>query len=478
MGTDNEGVALIRIRKENAMKHRKNRSPAASTERARYKLQEAEGVKVIKRSALTRLRRSTANSMERSQPVGQDKAALRLLDDPHLIDRVGEAIRSTGYVGDIRPALLTFVALTSRFRRRPLNVALIGPTAVGKSRAIDAARALVPPAAYVLIRAGTPRALIYFQEPLKHRFVIMAEADSLPEDGVAAAALRSIVYDDDFGYWVPALGSKAGHRTTHRIDIEGPVGLLTTSTRPLSKQYASRVLQLWIQDSPQQTRQIMLSHARRFSGVMPVPPDLSPFVSLHQWLGEHGHRHVEIPFAEALVECLPDSPTRLRRDSLQLLSCISSVAFLHQRQRRRTASGAVEATLHDYEIVRDLLTPVFDAIAGEGLTPQIRETVEAISPKEEVSEVQIRERLALSKATVSERVRHAVEYGWLINEQSRLGRPARLRRGKPLPCEDTSLPTVAQLEHDLRRQRVQPITTRPVIRTRSQIRRKGRTAEH
>lgn len=315
---------------------------------------------------------------------------------------------------------------------------------------------LVPPDAYVPIRAGTPRALIYLREPLMHRFVIMGEADSLPEDGVAAAALRSIVYDDDFVYIVPELDPETGRRGTRQIRIEGPVGLLTTSTRPLGKQIASRVLQLSIQDGAAQTREILRSHARRFSGALQATLDLSPFVALHQWLGEHGNRIVEIPFAEALVECLPDWPTRLRRDAFQLLSCVGAVAFLHQQQRGRTASGAVEATLHDYEIVRDLLTPVFAAIAGEGLTPQIRETVDAIFAGEEVSEVHLGERLHLSKATISERVRQAVECGWLVNEQSRAGRPARLRRGKPLPDEETGLPTATELERALRGEAVAP----------------------
>ena len=38
----------------------------------------------------------------------------RLLRDPRLMDRIGDAIRGRGYVGNVLPALLVYSAFTSR----------------------------------------------------------------------------------------------------------------------------------------------------------------------------------------------------------------------------------------------------------------------------------------------------------------------------------------------------------------------------
>ena len=45
------------------------------------------------------------------------------------------------------------------------------------------------------------------------------------------------------------------------------------------------------------------------------------------------------------------------------------------------------ATIEDYAIARELVSPVFDTLAAEGVTPAVRETVEAVREDEEVSEL-------------------------------------------------------------------------------------------
>ena len=56
---------------------------------------------------------------------------------------------------------------------------------------MDAALELLPSEAYYLERAGSARALIYSEEDFAHRVVVVGEADSIPEDGPAASAIRS-----------------------------------------------------------------------------------------------------------------------------------------------------------------------------------------------------------------------------------------------------------------------------------------------
>lgn len=76
---------------------------------------------------------------------------------------------------------------------------------------------------------------------------------------------------------------------------------------------------------------------------------------------------------------------RMRRDFRQLLMTIQAVAFLYQSQRGRTLEGWVEATVEDFAVARQLLETVFDALAADGITAAVRQTVVAINSGEEVS---------------------------------------------------------------------------------------------
>ena len=65
----------------------------------------------------------------------------------------------------------------------------------------------------------------------------------------------------------------------------------------------------------------------------------------------------------------------------------------------------------------------------------------AISETEEVSLSTLAERLKLAKTTISWRTSRAIRGGWLVNNETRKGQPARFARGTPLPDEVSALPT-------------------------------------
>jgi hypothetical protein len=174
-----------------------------------------------------------------------------------------------------------------------------------------------------------------------------------------------------------------------------------------------------------------------------------PFRALQEWLALSGERRVIVPFGEELADLMPKTAElRVRRDFEKLLSCVKPIAVLHQRRRKRTPQGEIVATLDDYAIARELLLATFETTSMETVTAVIRETVEAIRPGEEdVSLTVLAARLRISKSLAWWRVERASKKGWLVNEQRRNGRPARLRRGFPLPERVSSaLPTEGHLE--------------------------------
>ncbi len=370
------------------------------------------------------------------------EASRALLHDPNLLGRVGEFIAANGFAGDVDPALLVYVAITSRLLERPMNIACVAPSAAGKNTVLEAALACVPEEAVHRLSASSERALIYTNASFKHRTVVVMEADSLSSEGPAASAIRSIAADNVMIYEVTEKNPTTGQFATRRIIKEGPTGLLTTSTRSLDEQLGTRHLELLIPDDPDQTREVMRAHARSVSGITRTRPDSAPFHALQRWLTLAPARKVIVPFANVLVDLMPLQPSiRMRRDTRQLLTCVQTIALLRQRQGDRLrADGVVVAQIADYADARRLLAPVFDSIAAEGVSPIIRETVQLVDLLGETSEAQLAERLNLARSTVSDRVKKAIAGGWLENLEWRRGYPARLVRGLPLPEPLVALP--------------------------------------
>ena len=124
----------------------------------------------------------------RDQAAAHFRFAQPLLDDPELMVHICNTIRDRGYAGDVRPAQLGYMAITSRLLDRPMNLAFVALSASGKNAAVDAATALMPPEAIHVIQAPSALSLIHDDDvTVGHKVVIFSEADSIPEDGPAAA---------------------------------------------------------------------------------------------------------------------------------------------------------------------------------------------------------------------------------------------------------------------------------------------------
>jgi hypothetical protein len=250
----------------------------------------------------------TVAAEQRTAAEAAAPAACRLLTDPTLDAHIETAIQATGYAGPLWIPRLVHLALTSRFVERPMNLALVGPSAAGKNAVLDAARALIPPEAIYEMSAGSAHALVYEDEDYQHRVVMLAEVDSLPDEGPGASAVRSIAQDNEMIYKVVEREARSGHFVTRTIRKPGPTGLITTSTRSLRLQLGTRHLEVPIADDAEQTRKVMGAHARRVSLDPPPVPDLDAFLDLQRWLAGAGTHRVIVPFADILADLCPRRP--------------------------------------------------------------------------------------------------------------------------------------------------------------------------
>jgi hypothetical protein len=407
---------------------------------------EAENAEAAEASVAAEQQRSEwVEPSERFAYLYEDAKEILLADD--ILDLVKEALKAEGYAGDTAPAQRSFVALTSRLLSKPLNIHRQAPPAVGKNFSHDAVLPYFPPSAYYKISASSPHSFIYLERSLEHVMIIIGEIDSIPEEGPAASAIRSIIDEARMTYDTVERDAK-GKNVTRHITKKGPTGILSTGVEPFGEQMASRVLTDHLRDDAEQTQLILMAQARIANGeFVPDFDARAKFVACQLWLETKGERRVVIPYGPVLSQLVPAQAVRVRRDFPRLLTVIQTLALLHQCRRERDSEGRIIASWHDYESARTLLDEVIDIQMTDSVSKTMLETVEAIKPEETVSLPTLAARLKLTKSPTHDRVKKAMAVGcYIVNAEEREGFPMQLQRGTPLPPPQTALPTLNALK--------------------------------
>jgi hypothetical protein len=268
----------------------------------------------------------------RHQDVEREEAWSRcreLACSPDLPSRFAAALERAGAVGVGREGKLLFLAVTSRVLDRPISVAVKGPSSAGKSYLVEKVLSFFPDEAFHAVTAISERALAYGDEPLKHRMLVLYEAEGMSGD-TASYLIRSLLSEGCVRYETV---EKTPHGLQRRlIEREGPTGLIVTTTRDgLHPENETRLISLTLADGQEQTRAILMALAdedRRDE------VDREPWQALQQWISS-GDARVVIPFASTLVSLIPPVAVRLRRDAKLLLNLIRAHALLHQASRER-----------------------------------------------------------------------------------------------------------------------------------------------
>jgi DNA primase catalytic core len=310
-------------------------------------------------------------------------AALDLLRDPHLVDRIVAAFSEAGLVGETSNGLVGYLAATSRLLDRPLAVIVQSTSAAGKSQLMDTVLGFVPEEAKVEFSAMTGQSLFYMGETdLAHKVLAVAE-----EEGAARAAYALKLLQSEGQLSIASTGKDGatGRLVTHEYRVSGPAAIfLTTTAVDVDEELLNRCLVLSVDEDREQTRAIhdsqrwahtldgMLARHRR-DRVLKTHRDAQRLLEPVR---------VVIPHAEQLR--FTDTRTRTRRDHVKYLTLISTIALLHQHQRaHKTASVAgetvtyIEATPGDIELANQLAHEILGRSLGD-LPPQTRRLLEQV----------------------------------------------------------------------------------------------------
>ena len=307
------------------------------------------------------------------------EAALALLSDKKLPQRILSDFALAGVVGEETNKLVGYLAGVSRKLDRPLAVVIQSSSAAGKSSLMDAVLSFMPEDERVQYSAMTGQSLFYMGETrLKNKILAISE-----EEGAHSASYALKLLQSEGEVTIASTGKddSSGQLVTREYKVEGPVMLfLTTTAIDIDEELLNRCLVLTVNESREQTEAI--HHAQRLKRTL---KGLESKIKKEQVLQLHRNAQrllkplaVINPYADQLT-FLSDK-TRTRRDHEKYLTLIDSIALLHQYQREIKTLGAlnyVEVTPQDIALANQLAHEVLGKTLDE-LPPQTRKLLKEI----------------------------------------------------------------------------------------------------
>jgi DNA primase catalytic core len=312
----------------------------------------------------------------------EDKqAALALLRDPKLCERILGDFERVGVVGEETNKLVGYLAAVSRKLDEPLAVVIQSSSAAGKSRMMEAVLSFMPEEERVHYSAMTGQSLFYMGETdLAHKILAIAE-----EQGAQSASYALKLLQSEGELTIASTGKDpaTGRLVTHEYRVTGPVMIfLTTTAIEVDEELLNRCIVLTVDEGREQTRAIHERQrmAQTIEGLL-AKQDRGRLLRLQQ----NAQRllqplFVANPFAKELR--FSDHVTRTRRDHMKYLTLIRTIALLHQHQRPVRELEHDGAKLRYIEVTQDdivLANRLAEQVLGRGLdelAPQTRRLLE------------------------------------------------------------------------------------------------------
>jgi len=127
---------------------------------------------------LDRIEAATQTQQPVEPTATEKRAAMKLLQDPNLIDRILDDFDACGLAGEETNKLVCYLACVSRRLEQPLAVLIQSGSAAGKTTLMDAALSFMPEEEQIRYSAMTGQSLYYLGAgQLKHKILAIAEEE-------------------------------------------------------------------------------------------------------------------------------------------------------------------------------------------------------------------------------------------------------------------------------------------------------------
>ncbi|MGA7353772.1 MAG: toprim domain-containing protein, partial [Acidobacteriaceae bacterium] len=315
---------------------------------------------------------------EAAMTAEEQAAAMNLLRDPRLMERVLADFERCGVVGEETNKTVSYLAAVSRLLDKPLAIVVQSSSAAGKSSLMEAVLDFMPEEQREEYSAMTGQALFYMgQKNLKHKILAVSE-----EEGASRASYALKLLQSEGVLKIASTGKDpvSGKLVTHEYLVEGPVMIfLTTTAQDVDEELLNRCVVLSVNEEREQTRAIhrIQRESRTLDGHW-ARRERSRIIKLHR-NAQRLLRPVAVVNNHMRDDSeFPDYMTRTRRDHMKLLTLVEAIALLHQYQRpikRDTRDGEtleyIEATPDDVRLAEELMRRVLGPSLDE-LPPQTK----------------------------------------------------------------------------------------------------------
>jgi len=286
----------------------------------------------------------------------EQKAAVKYLSAPGLLERTQEALSASGIIGEETNSLVAYLVYTSRKRETPLQLMYLGASGSGKTWLQEKVSALIPIEDRLEITTLSTNAFYYFaREELKYKLLLIEDLDGAE---TVLYPLRELQSKKRISKTVTLKDSK-GNLKTVTLNVEGPVCVSGCTTREeLYEDNANRCILLYVDGSGQQDGRIM-DYQRRLSAGSVDQYKERQVQELIQNV-QRMLRPVTVRNPYATLLALPETVFKPRRTMLLLLMFTETITYYHQYQRvlktdEGTGEQYIESTIEDIEAAFTLL---------------------------------------------------------------------------------------------------------------------------
>ncbi len=378
-----------------------------------------------------------------------------IAEQPDILAEFVKSVERGGVAGETRALQLLYLIMTSRVLESPICTIVKGQSAIGKNYIVEHVSWYFPDSAMLKITSASPKALIYSDEDLSHRALLIYEAAGINSD-FAAYILRSLMSEGHVKYL--SVQKTEDGLAPRSLDIEGPTAIILTTTLPnIHPENETRMLSIPLDDSQRQTKAIMLATAKSMTRTTSTSSEpLETWKDLQNWIEGTNH-DVEVSFALDIAALTLPISVEMRRAFPRLVNLVYAHAILHQATRLKTDDGHILATYDDYAAVRELVGDLIARASGARVPTEVRELVETVrqlSPQGLVPATandgtvgigMVAKALYLDASTVERRAAEAQKLGYL-KDVAPHGAMRKLQLGSPMPDDTTLFPTVEELK--------------------------------
>ena len=361
----------------------------------------------------------------------------------NLLEDLSKEITESGFAGDTSVPELVYLTLNTCRQPKPVSLVIRGGSGAGKSFALHAGKQFVPSSTYHEFQGMSEKAIVYNDLDFKNKHIIIGEAAGMAE-GDGRVLTRQLLTEGRIKYLTVMSTAKEGLKSETLIK-EGPTGLIMTTTASvMNKEDESRALLINIKESAEQIKMALLAKIGNL-GRERKELDVSRWHKLFEF-HQNAPTKVEIPYLGDLIEHLPLSHDRIKRDLEQLISLTETHALIHCFDREWVDEDTVIANEDDYQAIFRLTNQALSEGLEVDVDDSLRKLVEAVeelqtAPHDTVSTEQLVKHLGRAQYNISRDTSKAIERGYLEDQNPGQGRKSRYTLG------DVGLPSGSVLPH-------------------------------